>query len=51
MRYSYSLQFDQVEEDKGEGEPKVFSLVPSNYPVVLPNGESTLSDKVFSITL
>ncbi|KZS08124.1 Uncharacterized protein APZ42_028005, partial [Daphnia magna] len=27
-------------------EPVIISLVPSNYPVVLPSGESTLSDKV-----
>lgn len=24
----------------------VITLVPDNYPVILPNGESTLSDKV-----
>ena len=30
----------------GEEEPAVISLVPDNYPVVLPNGESTLSDKI-----
>ncbi|XP_046459899.1 uncharacterized abhydrolase domain-containing protein DDB_G0269086-like [Daphnia pulex] len=27
-------------------EPITFSLVPDNYPVILPSGESTLSDKV-----
>ncbi len=29
-----------------EEEPAVISLVPDNYPVVLPSGESTLSDKI-----
>lgn len=35
-----------IENGEAESDPVVISLVPSNYPVILPSGESTLSDKV-----
>lgn len=35
-----------IENGEAEADPVVISLVPSNYPVILPSGESTLSDKI-----
>ena len=37
-----------IENGEAESDPVVISLVPSNYPVILPSGESTLSDKIQS---
>lgn len=44
---SLPLFFFQNQQQKAaDEEPVVISLVPSNYPVILPNGQSTLSDKI-----
>lgn len=48
LRKKRSPNEKDAEVAKSEATVPVITLVPSNYPVVLPNGESTLIDKVGS---